>query len=300
MPKLYAMVGGAGYVAPKHMEAIRNTGGQLVAIFDPNDSIGIVDSYFPNCYVYNQWYKFHKAIQQIPLDYFVICSPNNHHMFHIEYGLSMADNVICEKPLVIDPKELTDLEEIIETKYSYPNKEKTVYPVLQLRDLNPGPELTTDNMVKVKYHTPRGFWYTQSWKFNPAQSGGLLMNIGIHLFDFLIYKFGSVQVYELDYMNGFTAAGYMELTGAKVKWELSIDPDNEPRREFLVNDGLYHFGNKSFKDAHTLVYANILDGYGHGYLTTKPAIELVNGMNDRARGYLWADYENMQNKGWKI
>jgi len=300
MPKLYAMVGGAGYVAPKHMEAIRDTGGQLSLIFDPNDSIGIVDSYFPNCMVYNQWYKFHKAIQQIPIDYFVICSPNNHHMFHIEYGLSMADNVICEKPLVMDAGELEDLEIIIDTAYSYPRKSKTVYPILQLRDLMPGRELTKGNMVDVKYHTPRGFWYTQSWKFNPAASGGLLMNIGIHLFDFLIYKFGPVFSYELDYMNGFSAAGYIELARAKVKWEVSIDPDLEPRREFNVNGETWTFNNDRFKNAHTLAYENILEGRGHDYLSTMTSLKMVNRMNDMAKARLWSDYEHMQLKGWKI
>jgi UDP-N-acetyl-2-amino-2-deoxyglucuronate dehydrogenase len=281
------------------MEAIRDTGGQLAVIYDPNDSIGIIDSYFPNCYVYNQWFKFHKAIQQIPLDYFVICSPNNHHMFHIEYGLSMADNVICEKPLVIDPAELESLEETIDISYSYPHKVKTVYPVLQLRDLHPGRELGKDNIVDVTYHTPRGFWYSQSWKFNPAQSGGLLMNIGIHLFDFLIYKFGPAFEYELDYMNGFSAAGYLKLARAKVKWNISIDPDNEPRREFVVNDNLWKFGNDQFKNAHTLVYQNILNGNGHDYLTTLAAIKLVANMNEKAKGRLWADYDHMQMKGWK-
>lgn len=300
MPKLYAMVGGAGYVAPKHMEAIRDTGGQLVAIFDPNDSIGIIDSYFPNCYVFNQWYKFHKAIQKFNLDYFVICSPNNHHMFHIEYGLSMANNVICEKPLVIDPAEMESLEETIDIKYRYPYKDKTIYPVLQLRDLQPGPVYAMDNTVNVTYHTPRGFWYSQSWKFNPAASGGLLMNIGIHLFDFLIYKFGAVKGYELYYMNGFSAAGYLKLARANVRWNLSIDPDNKPCREFVVNRECWKFRNDQFKNAHTLVYQNILNGNGHDYLTTLAAIKLVTKLNERAKGRLWADYDHMQMKGWKI
>jgi len=297
MPKRYAMVGGAGYVAPKHMEAIKATGGQLVAIFDPNDSIGIIDSYFPNCQVFNQWYKFHKAIKEIPLDFFVICSPNNHHRFHIEYGLAVANNVICEKPLVIDPAELDDLEELIDIDYSFPYKKKTVYPVLQLRDIRPIDFRQFSGAgkhdVNVKYHTPRGHWYSQSWKFNPAESGGLLMNIGIHLFDFLIYQFGKPISYDLDYINGFQAAGYLELEWAKVVWELSIDPDLNPRREIKVNGQEWDL-SQLFKSSHTLVYKNILAGKGHNFRSTRNAIELVHAMNDEAKGHLWADFENMQ------
>jgi len=300
MPKLYAMVGGAGYVAPKHMAAIRDTGGQLSIVYDPNNSIGIIDKYFRNCYVFNDWWKFDKAIREIPIDYFVICSPNNYHRYHIEYGLSVADNVICEKPLVIDPADLTYLEELMDVSYTYPYQKKNIYPILQLRDIKPGKMMGRDHKVEVTYHTPRGFWYSQSWKFNPAESGGLLMNIGIHLFDFLIYKFGKVLRYEVDYLNGFHAAGYLELVKAKVKWNLSIDPDLKPYRAFKVNDKVWEFDPGIFDTAHSLVYKKILAGKGHDFLSTRDSINLVHAMNDLHKDKLWNDFNHMQTVGWKI
>ncbi|MCK4776977.1 MAG: Gfo/Idh/MocA family oxidoreductase [Actinomycetia bacterium] len=283
--KTFALVGTAGYVAVKHLKAIKEVGGELILAYDPVDSVGILDSYFPECRSFCDWHKFHNAIRQIPIDYFVICSPNHMHMFHIEYGLSVAKNVICEKPLVLTDPEMKYITDLIQDNY----RDKGLYPILQLRDMLPkvyaGPERVKVNVI---YNTPRGAWYKESWKSDPLASGGLLMNIGIHLFDFLLWRYGQVEDYNLLYYNPCRAAGCLKLRYAYVKWELSIDLDKDARRMFFENDERIQLSGR-FKEMHTEVYKNILAGRGHDFRKCKSAIQLVNKLNEVAGIRLWEE-----------
>lgn len=294
--KHFAMTGAAGFVAPRHMKAIANTGHQLVAALDPNDSVGILDSYFPQAQFFTSTERFQRHIEKLrwqdaagpPVDYFSVCSPNHVHDAHIRMGLRSGADVICEKPLVVSPWNL-DLLRRLEDETG-----RRVYTVLQLRKhptlvalkerLAQRPrEEKTD--VTLAYITRRGNWYHVSWKGQPEKSGGLAMNIGIHFFDMLMWLFGPAEAQRLHWLSDTRMAGVLELERARVRWFLSIEADDLPESvraagqhayRSITLDGEEIEFSSGFTDLHTLVYEAVLAGQGYGIDAARPSIELVH------------------------
>jgi UDP-N-acetyl-2-amino-2-deoxyglucuronate dehydrogenase len=290
----FAITGVAGYVAPRHLKAIKDTGNNLIAAVDPHDSVGILDRYFPTASFFTEFERFDRHLEKLrrtPGDehvhYLSICSPNHLHDAHIRLALRIGANAICEKPLVINPWNLDALEELeAETNCS-------IYTVLQLR-IHPAlielkktvQEKYKDHNAEVKltYITSRGLWYNYSWKGNKEKSGGIAVNIGIHFFDLLIWLFGSaanntVHLYEND-----RAAGFLELDKANVQWFLSIDKKDLPGgikgeettyRSIEVDGEEINFSS-GFTDLHTRVYEEVLAGKGFGIKDARPSIKLVH------------------------
>jgi UDP-N-acetyl-2-amino-2-deoxyglucuronate dehydrogenase len=267
----YVLIGAAGFVAPRHMRAIKETGGNLIAAMDKNDSVGILDSYFPDCEFFTEFENFDRFLHRkdIPkIDYLVICTPNYLHDAHIRYGLRIAD-VICEKPLVIKHH---NLESLLELEQETGNK---VYNILQLR-LHPAlvefmP--TGNHLINLKYHTPRGKWYGYSWKGDKSKSGGLLYNIGIHFFDLLIYKFGPVKSFEILDETPTFASGTLLMEYGSCWWELSIERGPE---RILEIDGKQIDLSDGFNDAHTRSYREIQEGRGFRISHASEAIKLLS------------------------
>lgn len=267
----FAILGAAGFVAPRHLEAIKAVGGTIQAAIDPFDSVGRLDSYG----LHIRYSRYPDLLDDIPLDWLSVCTPNHLHLNHCLMGLEKGVNVICEKPLVIYPGDL-DLLTQAERK-----KNKRVYTVLQLR-YHPAVlaiknQLSGHHTVKVDYHTPRGNWYRQSWKGNKAQSGGLLFNIGVHLFDLLLWLFGPMGKFEVKHHSPETATGTLHLERATVAWSLSISQSATRKREIVI-DGLRLDLTESFDSLHTEVYRQILRGNGYGIEDARGAIELCYRM----------------------
>src|SRR5687768_8395214 len=234
--KNFVLIGAGGYIAPRHMRAIRDTGNNLLAALDKHDSVGILDSYFPDADFFIEFERFDRHIEKLKrqgthIDYVTVCSPNYLHDAHIRFGLRIGADVICEKPVVLNPWNLDALMEI--------EKEtgRHVYTILQLR-LHPsvismrekiknGP---ADKKYKVdlRYITSRGHWYHTSWKGDISKSGGIATNIGVHFFDMLLWLFGPVLENTVARHDPTTAAGTLELEKASVSWFLSIDANNLP------------------------------------------------------------------------
>jgi len=286
----FALIGAAGYIAPRHMAAIKDTGNNLIAAMDPNDSVGIIDSYFPNASFFTEIERFDRHIHKLSktndkIDYLSICSPNYLHDSHIRLGLRNYCNVICEKPLIINPKNIIYLKEL-EEEFG-----KKVYTVLQLRYHDKILELKEYYKgsgkkinIDLNYITSRGKWYLQSWKGNPSKSGGLAANIGIHFFDMLIWIFGnplSLNVFE---KTNHKISGVLDLEFAKVRWSLSIDSRDLPEHckqngqrayRSLVIDGKEFEFSSGFTDLHTVTYKNILAGNGFGLEDAMASLNIV-------------------------
>lgn len=298
--KRFALIGAAGYIAPRHMKAIKDSGNDLVAAFDPYDGVGIMDSYFPNAEYFTEFERFDRHIDKLrrqgnPVDFISICSPNYLHDAHIRFGLRNGCDVICEKPLVLNPWNIDSLNEI--------EKEtgKKVYTILQLR-LHPSIIALREKVaaspkdkvfdVNLKYMTSRGKWYHRSWKGDVAKSGGIATNIGVHFFDMLGWVFGELKentVYEL---NDDTASGRLCFEKANVEWFLSIDYDQIPeeikqqgKRTFrtLNMEGEEIEFSDGFTELHTNSYKGILQGNGYGVLDTRKAIEIVSEIRNLKR-----------------
>ncbi len=297
--KNFALIGAAGYIAPRHMKAIKETGNNLVAAMDPFDSVGIIDSYFPEADFFTEFERFDRHLEMLrrkgtPIDYVSICSPNYLHDAHIRFGLRIGANVICEKPIVLNPWNLDALEEL---EKEYPG---TVYSILQLRlhhniialkeKIDNGP---TDKIydVSLQYITARGKWYHYSWKGDIQKSGGIATNIGIHFFDILIWIFGDVRKSEVKEYGAVRASGVLYLEKAKVQWLLSIDSNDLPAtaknanartfRALRVEGDKIDF-SKGFSDLHTLSYQNILEGRGFGIESSGAAINLTKNIRAHA------------------
>jgi len=269
--KTFALLGVGGFIASKHLQAIKEVGGELVAALDPKDSVGILDSYFPDCEFFTEFERFDRHLSDKKIDYLVVCTPNYLHDSHIRFGLRIGADVICEKPLVINSKNLDKLEEA-EKKSG--NK---VYCVLQLRYHPVVKKLRGSgdfHKVHINYFTPRGNWYKYSWKMDEKKSGGLAMNIGVHLFDMLIWLFGHPSKIKVTKYTDDTVSGEMDLCTANVKFTLSIDKNLEPKREIIIDGDKIDF-TTGFKDLHTEVYKNILNGNGYGIEDCYPSIELI-------------------------
>lgn len=293
MKKNFALIGAAGFIAPKHLKAIKETGNELVVAMDPNDSVGILDSFFPNASFFTEYERFDRHLEKQrrsnktdAVDYVAICSPNYLHDAHIRLALRIQAEAICEKPLVINPWNLDQLLEI-EQEYG-----KRINTVLQLRShsailkLKEQVENNSDSKHEVclTYVTRRGRWYDHSWKGNEAKSGGVAMNIGVHFFDFLLWIYGGVQRSFLHVHQPRRMAGVLELEKARVRWFLSVDENDLPPA--IVDNGGYAYRSitideeeidlsAGFTDLHTEVYKNILAGNGHGIAAARPAIDLI-------------------------
>jgi UDP-N-acetyl-2-amino-2-deoxyglucuronate dehydrogenase len=293
MNKNFALIGAAGYIAPRHMKAITETKNNLLAAMDPSDSVGIIDSYFPEAKFFTEFERFDRHIEKLKydekldLDYVSICSPNYLHDAHIRFSLRSGANAICEKPLVLNPWNIDKLQKVEE------NTGKKIFNVLQLRvhpsiiELRKSINQNTSKKKKdiiLTYLTSRGAWYHSSWKGDIHKSGGLASNIGIHFFDMLGWLFGSVQK-SLVFKNTSTeSSGYLELEDANVRWYLSIDKTKLPKTAVNENKTTYRSitidGNEiefsgGFGSLHTLVYQDILSGKGYGITDARQAVEIA-------------------------
>jgi UDP-N-acetyl-2-amino-2-deoxyglucuronate dehydrogenase len=274
--KNFAITGVAGYIAPKHLEAIHETENDLLAALDPHDSAGVLDKYFPDCKFFTEPERFDRHLEKIRragtgIDYLTICSPNYLHDAHCRLALRIGANAICEKPLVINPWNLNQLKEL-EEEYG-----KKIYVVLQLRL---DPELikfkeSLDRYYKVFVHyiTPRGNWYLNSWKGDEKKSGGLVTNIGIHLFDMMIWLFGKPEAFAISGLNENQITGNIWLEHASVSFHLSIT--GEAIRSIEIDGQEVKFGS-NFTNLHTDVYKDILNGGGFGIEDARPSIELTH------------------------
>jgi UDP-N-acetyl-2-amino-2-deoxyglucuronate dehydrogenase len=298
--KRFALIGAAGYIAPRHMKAIKDTGNVLVAAFDPYDGVGIMDSNFPDADFFTEFERFDRHIDKLrregnPIDIISICSPNYLHDAHIRFALKSGCDVICEKPLVLNPWNVDALMDI--------EKEtgKKAYTILQLR-LHPSIialrekvlNSSSDKRFKVslKYMTSRGKWYHHSWKGDISKSGGIATNIGVHFFDMLTWIFGDIIENKVDIHNEDTASGFLKLEKADVDWFLSIDynqiPDDiklQGKRTYrtLQMEGEEIEFSDGFTELHTDSYKAILEGNGFPISVSKKAIEIVHGIRNGLR-----------------
>ncbi len=305
--KDFALIGAAGYIAPRHLKAIKNTGNNLTAAFDPFDSVGIMDSYFPNVDFFVEFERFDRHIEKLKrknrsIDYVSVCSPNYLHDSHIRFGLRSDADVICEKPIVLNPWNIEALQEI--------EKEtgNNIFSILQLR-LHPsimalrekvlnGPKDKVYN-VDLTYLTSRGHWYYTSWKGDLSKSGGIATNIGVHFYDMLTWIFGGVQKNIVHLHTHDRAAGYLELEKARVRWFLSINEETIPNeiraqgkktyRSILIEGQKLEFSD-GFTDLHTASYEAILADKGFRIGETKVAIDIVHDIRHAVPIGLQGDY----------
>jgi UDP-N-acetyl-2-amino-2-deoxyglucuronate dehydrogenase len=292
--KNFALIGAAGYVAPRHMKAIRDTGNQLVAALDPNDSVGIIDSYFPDANFFTEFERFDRHVDKLRrtnhdrrVHFVSICSPNYLHDSHMRFALRSGADAICEKPLVLNPWNIDGIVEIEQ------ETGKKVNSILQLR-LHPSiialKEKVSNAAAKSKYEvdltyiTSRGNWYLNSWKGENKKSGGIATNIGVHFYDMLHFVFGALQENRVHYISDTKGGGYLEYENARVRWFLSIDVNDIPKtilesgqrtyRSITVNGEELEFSG-GFTDLHTTSYKEILAGKGFGLEDNRVAVETV-------------------------
>jgi UDP-N-acetyl-2-amino-2-deoxyglucuronate dehydrogenase len=293
MMKDFALIGAAGFIAPRHLKAIKDTGNNLVAAMDKFDSVGIIDSYFPHADFFTEYERFDRHLDKLrrqgkKVDYVSICSPNYLHDAHIRFALRHQADAICEKPLVLNPWNVDALAEI--------EKEtgKKIYTILQLR-LHPSivklrEEVLSSDSDKVfdvdlTYITSRGKWYHHSWKGEESKSGGIATNIGIHFFDMLLWIFGDSSEVKIDKYEKDHASGFLQLAKARVRWFLSINEEHLPEavklkgkrtfRSLQMNGSEIEF-SEGFTDLHTTSYQEILKGNGFGLEEARPSIELAH------------------------
>lgn len=285
--KRFAIIGVAGYVAPRHLKAIKETGNILVAAMDKSDSVGILDQYFPEAAFFTEFERFERYLAKLKnegqgIDYFVVCTPNYLHDSHVRFGLRLGADVICEKPLVLNPHNIQALVE--EEK----NTGKKVFTILQLRHQPVLQALKVrilsseqKHKVQLRYITPRGKWYHYSWKGDISKSGGLATNIGIHLFDLLIWLFGDVTNYIIYSKSDSKMSGHLSLEKAEVDWMLSIDekdledPTLNSYRLLEIDGEKIEFDN-GFSNLHTKSYEEILSEKGFPISTVEKSIEIVS------------------------
>lgn len=288
----YALIGAAGYIAPRHMTAIRDTGGNLVAALDPNDSVGIIDSFFPNAHFFTEFERFDRHIDKLRrahqgVDYVAIASPNYLHDSHMRFALRSGADAICEKPLVLNPWNIDALQEIEADTGRRVNTilQLRVHPaIVALRERVRGEARATKYEVDLTYITSRGNWYLQSWKGDEKKSGGIATNIGVHFYDMLHFVYGAVQENVVHLNTPTRAAGYLEYERARVRWFLSVDVEDVPAEERARGKRTYraiHADGESiefsdgFTDLHTRSYQEILAGRGFGLEDNRVAIETV-------------------------
>jgi UDP-N-acetyl-2-amino-2-deoxyglucuronate dehydrogenase len=293
--KNFALIGAGGYIAPKHMQAIKETHNRLVAATDPNDSVGVMDRYFTDTAFFTEIERFDRHLEKLKrgdeanrVHFVSICSPNFLHDAHVRLALRTNCDAICEKPIVINP---WNIDALLDLEMEY---KRRVYNILQLR-LHPTIQqlrnrISTDVQkekpeIMLTYVTRRGPWYHTSWKGDEAKSGGIIMNIGVHFFDMLLWIYGAIEKNEVHLANSQKVAGYLELAGARVRWFLSVDERDLPKtsiekgqhafRSITVNGKELEFSD-GFDNLHTVAYQGILNGEGFGLVDSRPAIEAVH------------------------
>jgi UDP-N-acetyl-2-amino-2-deoxyglucuronate dehydrogenase len=295
--KKFALIGAAGFIAPRHMKAIKDTGNTLLAAYDKFDSVGILDSYFPEANFFVEFERFDRHVEKLKrsenkVDYVSICSPNYLHDAHIRFGLRVGANVICEKPLVLSPWNIDGLKEMeIETG-------KNVYNILQLRlhpsiialkkKIEEGPKDKIYD-IDLAYITSRGNWYYTSWKGDLDKSGGIATNIGVHFYDMLTWIFGDVKKNIVHIQTHDRAAGYFELEKARVRWFLSINPETLPGQVKAKGGRTYRSLNiegqeiefsDGFTELHTHSYEHVLNGKGFGLDEARKSIQIVHDIRN--------------------
>ena len=295
--KNFVLIGVAGYIAPRHLQAIKDTGNRLLAALDKNDSVGILDSYFPEADFFTEFERFDRHCEKlkrsgISVDYVSVCSPNYLHDAHIRFGLRIGADVICEKPIVLNPWNIDALMEI--------EKEtgQNVYTILQLR-LHPAILALKEKIaaasvknklpVKLTYITSRGHWYHASWKGDIQKSGGIATNIGVHFFDMLLWIFGNVEKNIVHIHKADTASGKLILEKAEIEWLLSINADNLPDeskqagkstfRSLTIGGNVFEF-SEGFNELHTVSYQKILEGNGFLLSETRNTIQMVHDIRN--------------------
>jgi len=300
--KNFALIGAAGYIAPRHMRAIKENGGNLIAAMDPHDSVGIIDSYFPKASFFTEIERLDRHLEKLRrnsenerVNYISICSPNYLHDAHVRLALRLRATAICEKPLVSNPWNLDALEEL-ENEYG-----TSVHTILQLRlhpailalkqQLDASPRRERDDVV-LTYITKRGKWYGVSWKGDENKSGGLVVNIGVHFFDILIWMFGKVKSITVHTSEPQRWSGVLELEHARVRCLLSVDEEDLPAhireaggtayRSLTINSGEAIDFTTGFTDLHTRSYAEILAGRGFTIEDARPSIQLTYDIRQTA------------------
>ena len=305
--KNFALIGAAGYIAPRHMNAIKETGNILVSAFDPYDGVGIMDSYFPNASYFVEFERFDRHIEKLKrqnqkIDYVSVCSPNYLHDSHIRFGLRNDTNVICEKPVVLNPWNIDALEEIEE------QTGRSIYSILQLRlhgaiialkkkvEEAPAGKIYD---VDLTYLTSRGNWYYTSWKGDVDKSGGIATNIGVHFFDMLTWIFGHLKSQVIHVNSHDRASGFMDLERARVRWFLSNTDDCLPKEALEVGKRPYRSiqiegeeleFSEGFTDLHTRSYQDVLNGVGFRIAETRQAIQIVHDIRHVEVKGLQGDY----------
>jgi UDP-N-acetyl-2-amino-2-deoxyglucuronate dehydrogenase len=307
--KNFVLIGAGGYIAPRHMKAIKDTGNNLLAAFDPNDSVGIMDSYFPDASFFTEFERFDRYIDKLrrqqssqAVDYVSICSPNYLHDSHIRFALRSNADAICEKPIVLNPWNIDALQEIEK------DTGRKVHTVLQLR-LHPAIielKKNIDNSpagkkfdVELTYITSRGKWYFTSWKGDVKKSGGVATNVGVHFYDMLHFVFGKVVDNQLHYRDDSKAGGYIEYEKARVRWFLSVDVEDIPAavreqgkrtyRMLTMNGAEIEFSD-GFTDLHTRIYEDVLRGGGFSLEDNRVAIETVGSIRAQEPRMPVSDY----------
>ena len=290
----FALIGAAGFVAPRHMKAIKEVGGNMVAAMDPSDSVGVMDSYFPDCRFFTEFERFDRHIDKLTragngVGYVSICSPNYLHDAHVRFALRSGADAICEKPAVLNPWNLDGLQEMES------HTGKRVHTILQLR-LHPAILALKERIaaepkdktfdVDLTYITSRGAWYLTSWKGDEQKSGGIATNIGVHFYDMLSFVFGPLKENAVHLRTPTHAAGFLEFDRARVRWFLSVDrndlptntPDGQTTYRSITVDGDEVEFSGGFTDLHTLSYQDIMNGSGFGIDVVRPSIELVSSI----------------------
>lgn len=295
----FAITGVGGYVAPRHLQAIRDTGNVLVAAVDPSDSVGVLDKYFRDVNFFTEFERFDRHVEKLrrmgeehSINYVSICSPNYLHDAHVRFALRVNADAICEKPLVLNPWNIDALAELEE------ESGRRIHNILQLR-VHPSlialkEQLDSERPTKKRevvltYITSRGIWYLVSWKGQLERSGGLATNIGIHFFDMLIWLFGPVENHEVHYADIRKTGGFLELERARVRWFLSIDRNDLPPtieqngqttyRSITIDGEEVEFSG-GFTDLHTEVYRRAMAGNGFGLEDVRPSITLAHDIRE--------------------
>lgn len=310
--KNFALIGAAGYIAPRHMRAIKETNNNLIAALDKCDSVGVIDSYFPQADFFTEYERFDRHIDKLhrvgkKIDYVSICSPNYLHDSHIRFALRHNADAICEKPIVLNPWNVDALTEI-ENETG-----RKINTILQLR-LHPSIVALKKKVesqknkifdIDLTYITSRGNWYYISWKGDHSKSGGIATNIGIHFFDMLTWIFGEVKLNIVHLSDENKAAGYLQLENARVRWFLSLDKNDLPKsavennlqtfRSITVEGEELEFSG-GFTDLHNISYEKILQGKGFSLNDARQSIQIVYNIRNSKPLGLQGDYHPFLSK----
>lgn len=312
-PKNFGLIGVAGYIAVRHLKAIKDTGNNLLASLDKFDSVGLIDSYFPHSDFFVEFERFDRHFDKLKrtgtkIDYVSICSPNYLHDSHIRFALRHQAEAICEKPIVLNPWNVDALQEIEnETgRKIYTILQSRLHPrIIQLKEaIEKGPKDKIHD-IDLTYITSRGNWYYISWKGDIQKSGGVASNIGIHFFDMLAWIFGSAKSSVVHMAEASKAAGYLELERARVRWFLSLDPTDLPEQAIVKNQRTYRSivvdgeeveYSEGFTDLHTETYKEIIAGRGFGLNDARQSVEIAYNIRNAKTAGLTGEYHPLLKK----